>query len=47
MVSRYTYTYFQVASDFAVKYVPFGFSRREPHYKLTDPFCIFYLRFLK
>ena len=36
-----------VASDFAVKYVPFGFSRREPHYKLTDPFCIFYLRFLK
>lgn len=36
-----------IASDFAVKYVPFGFSRREPHYKLTDLFCIFYLRFLK
>ncbi|HAZ91139.1 MAG TPA: ATPase [Eubacterium sp.] len=34
-----------VASDFVVKYVPFGFGKREEHYKLTDPFCLFYLHF--
>lgn len=36
-----------LASDFIVKYVPFGFSKREEHYKLVDPFCIFYLHFIK
>lgn len=36
-----------IASDFIVKYVPFGFGRREEHYKLTDPFCMFYLHFLQ
>ena len=36
-----------LASDFIVKYVPFGFSKREEHYKLTDPFCLFYLHFVK
>ena len=35
-----------IASDFVVKYVPFGFGKRESHYKLTDPFCLFYLHFL-
>ncbi|MBR4862531.1 MAG: ATP-binding protein, partial [Firmicutes bacterium] len=34
-----------IASDFVVKYVPFGKGKRE-HYKLTDPFCLFYLHFL-
>ena len=35
-----------IASDFIIKYVPFGFKKREEHYKLIDPFCIFYLRFI-
>ena len=35
-----------IASDFIIKYVPFGLSKREEHYKLIDPFCIFYLHFL-
>jgi len=25
----------------------FGFGKREEHYKLTDPFCLFYLHFVK
>ncbi|MGM9780705.1 MAG: ATP-binding protein [Candidatus Cryptobacteroides sp.] len=36
-----------IASDFVVKYVPFGHSRREEYYKLIDPLCIFYLKFVK
>lgn len=36
-----------IASDFVVKYVPFGFSKREEHYKLIDPFCLFWLHFIK
>lgn len=36
-----------IASDFIIKYVPFGCSKREEHYKLIDPFCIFYLRFVE
>ena len=36
-----------IVSDFIVKYVPFGMSKREEHYKLIDSFCIFYLRFVK
>ena len=35
-----------IASDFIISYVPFGFNKRETHYKLIDPFCLFYLRFL-
>lgn len=35
-----------IASDFVVKYVPFGSNKREAYYKLVDPFCLFYLRFL-
>ncbi len=36
-----------IASDFIIKYVPFGFNKRESYYKLIDPFCLFHLRFLK
>ena len=36
-----------IASDFVEKYVPFGMSKRQEHYKLIDPFCIFYNRFVK
>lgn len=35
-----------ISSDFVIKYVPFGFSKREEHYKLCDPFCMFYLHFI-
>lgn len=35
-----------IASDFVEKYVPFGKGSRETYYKLTDPFCLFYLRFI-
>ena len=35
-----------IASDFIIKYVPFGRGNHE-HYKLTDPFCIFYLHFIE
>lgn len=35
-----------IASDFVIKYVPFGLNKREAYYKLIDPFCLFYLRFL-
>lgn len=34
-------------SDFIVKYFPFGESRREPYYKLTDPFCMFHSKFIE
>ena len=36
-----------ITGDFVVKYVPFGFSKRETHYKLVDPFCLFYLKLVK
>ena len=36
-----------VASDFVKKYVPFGMNRKQEHYRLIDPFCIFYLRFVQ
>lgn len=34
-----------IASDFVLKYVPFGFDKKEPYFKLIDPFCLFYLNF--
>ena len=34
-----------IVSDFIVKYVPFGMGKREEHYKVVDPFCLFYLHF--
>jgi Predicted ATPase (AAA+ superfamily) len=36
-----------IASDFIVKYVPFGKGKREEHYKVVDPFCLFYLHFVR
>ena len=36
-----------IVSDFIEKYVPFGKGKREERYRLTDPFCIFYLRFVE
>ncbi|MCR5783558.1 MAG: ATP-binding protein [Clostridia bacterium] len=36
-----------LASDFIVRYVPFGFGKRDEHYKLIDPFCLFYLHFVQ
>ncbi len=35
-----------ICSDFIIKYVPLGKSKKEPYYKLIDPFCLFYLRFI-
>ena len=35
-----------ITSDFIIKYVPFGLSKKEEHYKLIDPFCLFYLHFV-
>lgn len=35
-----------VASDFIVRYQPFGSDQRTARYKLTDSFCQFYLRFI-
>lgn len=36
-----------VASDFVIRYIPFGLGKRAECYKLVDPFCIFYLKFVK
>jgi predicted AAA+ superfamily ATPase len=36
-----------MASDFVIKYVPFGCGKRDEHYKLVDPFCIFYQKFIE
>lgn len=35
-----------VASDFIEDYVPFGYSRKQVHYRLVDPFCLFCQRFV-
>lgn len=34
-------------SDFIEKYVPFGAGKRETCYRLIDPFCLFWLHFVK
>jgi predicted AAA+ superfamily ATPase len=34
------------AGDFILRYVSFGEAKREPLYKLIDPFCLFYLTFV-
>ena len=36
-----------IASDFVIKYIPFGCGKRDEHYKLVDPFCIFYMKFVE
>jgi AAA+ ATPase superfamily predicted ATPase len=35
------------ASDFVIKYIPFGMRKRDEHYKLVDPFCKFYIHFVE
>ena len=35
-----------ISSGFVTRYVPFGVSKKEEHYKLIDPFCLFYLHFV-
>lgn len=35
-----------IASDFIIKYVPFGFSKKNEFYKLVDPFCLFFNKFV-
>ena len=36
-----------LAGGFVVSYVPFGMSKPNVHYKLVDPFCLFFLRFVE
>lgn len=36
-----------MASDFVVTYIPFGQGKRDEKYRLIDPFCLFYLKFVK
>ena len=36
-----------ITNDFIIEYVPFGFSKKEKHFKLIDPFCLFYLHFIE
>lgn len=36
-----------IASNFVIRYRPFGSEEKEWRYKLIDPFCIFYLSFVK
>ncbi len=36
-----------ISGGFVIKYSSFGNGKREDYYKLTDPFCLFYLKFMK
>ncbi len=36
-----------IVSDFVINYVSYGDKKRNERYKLIDPFCLFYLRFVK
>ena len=36
-----------ISGDFIIEYESFGNSKAETFYKLVDPFCIFYLEFMK
>ena len=35
-----------VQSDFIIEYVPYMASKNKKHYKVIDPFCLFYLKFV-
>lgn len=35
-----------ISSDFVMKYHPFGLPKNVEFYKLTDPFCLFFLHFI-
>ena len=34
-----------IASDYVTKYIPFGVKSKVPYYRLSDPFCAFFLQF--
>ena len=36
-----------ISGGFIIRYISFGSGKRDELYKLTDPFCIFYLKFVK
>ena len=36
-----------ITGSFIIRYCSFGNSKREEYYKLVDPFCVFYLHFVK
>ncbi len=36
-----------ISGGFIIKYISFGKGKRDELYKLADPFCIFYLKFVK
>lgn len=36
-----------LVSDFIISYIPFGEGKRDEKFKLTDPFCLFYLKFVR
>lgn len=36
-----------IASNFIVKYIPFGITKKTKYYKLIDPYCLFYLNFIE
>lgn len=35
-----------IASDFVENYIPFGYSKKQEYYRLIDPFCLFYQKFV-
>ena len=35
-----------MVSDFIISYIPFGEGKRDEKYKIIDPFCLFYLKFV-
>ena len=35
-----------IYSDFIIEYVPYLKSKKNKHYKVIDPFCLFYLKFV-
>jgi len=36
-----------IASDFIQQYIPFGKGKHQIHYKLVDPFCLFYMKYVQ
>ncbi len=36
-----------IAGDFIIKYYPYGHGKKTAYYKLIDPFCMFYIKFVE
>ena len=36
-----------ISGNFMIKYCPYGSGKREERYRLSDPFCLFFLRFVR